>query len=293
MQIEEILEKIKYNNDGIFPQEALREAITKREEITPYLLKIISDASKNIHKLEETYMAHIYAMFLLAQFREPKAYPIIVDFFSHPGEISLEVTGDVVTEDLQRILPSVCNGDISLIKQMIENPKLNEYVRAAALEALVTLVAVGEKPRDEILDYFYTLFTTKLEKEYSFVWSALVVCCLDLYPTKEIYEEIKKAYELNLIDQFIVGNLESIEAKIRKGEKVALARLKTDPHHTLITNVIEEMAWWACFEQKQEPSRELRLSAVHSYTPPKKVKIGKNEPCPCGSGKKYKKCCGR
>lgn len=27
--------------------------------------------------------------------------------------------------------------------------------------------------------------------------------------------------------------------------------------------------------------------------PPKKIKrVGRNEPCPCGSGKKYKKCCG-
>ena len=25
----------------------------------------------------------------------------------------------------------------------------------------------------------------------------------------------------------------------------------------------------------------------------KKTKIGRNEPCPCGSGKKYKNCCGR
>ena len=25
----------------------------------------------------------------------------------------------------------------------------------------------------------------------------------------------------------------------------------------------------------------------------KKRKIGRNEPCPCGSGKKYKRCCGR
>ena len=24
-----------------------------------------------------------------------------------------------------------------------------------------------------------------------------------------------------------------------------------------------------------------------------KPKIGRNEPCPCGSGKKYKKCCGK
>ena len=27
--------------------------------------------------------------------------------------------------------------------------------------------------------------------------------------------------------------------------------------------------------------------------PVKRVKIGRNEPCPCGSGKKYKNCCGR
>ena len=26
---------------------------------------------------------------------------------------------------------------------------------------------------------------------------------------------------------------------------------------------------------------------------PKKQKIGRNDPCPCGSGKKYKKCCGK
>lgn len=41
---------------------------------------------------------------------------------------------------------------------------------------------------------------------------------------------------------------------------------------------------------------------VESYKPPKymflgyhqtKPKIGRNEPCPCNSGKKYKKCCGK
>jgi len=48
------------------------------------------------------------------------------------------------------------------------------------------------------------------------------------------------------------------------------------------------------------PSEELRmsllkdLSVAESVRPkePKK-KVGRNDPCPCGSGKKYKKCCGR
>ena len=33
-------------------------------------------------------------------------------------------------------------------------------------------------------------------------------------------------------------------------------------------------------------------SKPHSPTPAKSEKIGRNAPCPCGSGKKYKKCCG-
>ena len=28
-------------------------------------------------------------------------------------------------------------------------------------------------------------------------------------------------------------------------------------------------------------------------TPKRVAKIGRNEPCPCGSGKKYKQCCGK
>ena len=32
---------------------------------------------------------------------------------------------------------------------------------------------------------------------------------------------------------------------------------------------------------------------VPMINPMKSTKIGRNEPCPCESGKKYKKCCGR
>ncbi|RLL41172.1 hypothetical protein D8M04_18035 [Oceanobacillus piezotolerans] len=36
-----------------------------------------------------------------------------------------------------------------------------------------------------------------------------------------------------------------------------------------------------------------QIQPMPTSTTKKKVKIGRNEPCPCGSGKKYKKCCGR
>ena len=35
------------------------------------------------------------------------------------------------------------------------------------------------------------------------------------------------------------------------------------------------------------------LPDLHTSTVMKEKKVGRNEPCPCGSGKKYKKCCGK
>jgi preprotein translocase subunit SecA len=40
------------------------------------------------------------------------------------------------------------------------------------------------------------------------------------------------------------------------------------------------------------PTRSLRSAAAPALAPAMKAKVGRNDPCPCGSGKKYKKCCG-
>jgi hypothetical protein len=43
-----------------------------------------------------------YAMYLLAQFRERAAYPMLVKLFSTPGDVCFDVAGDLVTEDSVR-----------------------------------------------------------------------------------------------------------------------------------------------------------------------------------------------
>ena len=43
----------------------------------------------------------------------------------------------------------------------------------------------------------------------------------------------------------------------------------------------------------KETQKALYLEQKASGTVRKEKKIGRNDPCPCGSGKKYKKCCGR
>ena len=44
---------------------------------------------------------------------------------------------------------------------------------------------------------------------------------------------------------------------------------------------------------KEEKKKELYVEQKKSGTVVKGPKIGRNDPCPCGSGKKYKHCCGK
>lgn len=43
----------------------------------------------------------------------------------------------------------------------------------------------------------------------------------------------------------------------------------------------------------EEKRKEITKKQRSARTVVKEAKIGRNDPCPCGSGKKYKKCCGK
>ena len=49
------------------------------------------------------------------------------------------------------------------MRALIENEQANEYVRSAAMKGLLTLVATGQRTRDEVMEYFASLFG-KLER---------------------------------------------------------------------------------------------------------------------------------
>jgi len=79
---------------------------------------------------------------------------------------------------------------------------------------------------------------------------------------------------------------------------------------TGINDTIEELRHWAAFRDepaavpKFKPiaptpvSRSPLSAASESYLPAARTpitrgdRVGRNDPCPCGSGKKFKKCCG-
>jgi hypothetical protein len=287
---------------GNYEREAVEAAIAQREAITPALLRILEElpARADEPAAADEYMAHLYAMFLLAQFRETRAYPLLIRIMLLPGDLLDSLFGDSVVDHLGKVLASVCGGDIAGLQSIIHNENADEWARYAALNSLVSLVAVGQISRDEIIAYFATLFRGNLARtpENEIVWSALVSSTADLYP-EELFQDIEQAYNDDLIDPTFV-DLEDVRLDLAKDKDRVLAALATNPDRKLVQDTAEEMAWWYCFHvDKEELARDgtLALDGERDWdevvAPIKREgpKIGRNDPCPCGSGKKYKKCC--
>jgi hypothetical protein len=122
----------------------------------------------------------------------------------------------------------------------------------------------------------------------------------DLYP-EEAYEDIKRAYDHGFVDEFMIG-LEDVDRQLARGKDDVLRRLQEETTH--IEDTIDMLKHWAAFQPRKEkpavnPMPEERqprpLPAARQEPNPTienaEPRVGRNEPCPCGSGKKFKKCC--
>ena len=252
MEVAAIMEALKENRDRKLPREALKQAIAQQDEITPLLLAEFTPAPEKAAEIDANpdYFRHLYALYLLAQFRETKAYPIIIDFISVPGDVVMDIMGDLVTEDLGCILASVCGGDLSPIKQLIENSELNEYVRGAGFKALITLAIEGELSRKSVLEYFEELWP-KLqeakEEEDDFISHSLLMSILDLCPNESLTSLLRTAYAADQVDPQW-SDIDDLEDQLEIGVENSIEDLGTRRYYRFVTDTVASMDWWACFK---------------------------------------------
>ena len=110
----------------------------------------------------------------------------------------------------------------------------------------------------------------------------------------------KYGMELNYMVGFLDGINDSLKNPnpIEEMEADTVVSLDYDKEKLYYNMVAAKADWLYGLEQwdallTPERRKELYKEQRSSTTVVKPPKIGRNDPCPCGSGKKYKKCCGR
>ena len=115
-------------------------------------------------------------------------------------------------------------------------------------------------------------------------------------------KELAEKYNLDILEMagFLDGINDSLVAPnpidtMEEDTKVSLAFDKTKLYKNMVAAkadwLYELPMWENIFDE--ETRKNLYLEQKKSGTVVVGKKVGRNEPCPCGSGKKYKHCCGR
>jgi SWIM/SEC-C metal-binding protein len=86
------------------------------------------------------------------------------------------------------------------------------------------------------------------------------------------------------------------KTKLGTEKNPAIVTVKTKKRMAEVAKIFEDNGWKYTIElAKDKPEDISDLELLLNWPKPTEAekKVGRNEPCPCGSGKKYKKCCGK
>lgn len=290
-ELEMAIEKITYENKK-FPQEALEVIIQNKEKALPFLRKAIKKAIEEKDELEDGYQLHFYALFLLGQFQDKESFSSIIKLSTLPGEVLDYLIGDTTTSGLKDILYNTYNGEIESLRNIIVDEYVDEFVRAAALDVMAQLYLDGVVGASEFKDFIKQNIYDGRECNYIFNAFASVICKCHFV---EMLPEIKFMLDNGLMDEMCLGKYDSCVDEMFNYRDFDQRFCET-PIQT-----IGRLKTWAMFEKdnntiNSEESRKnfeklMKAAMKNSKTSELERKVGRNDPCPCGSGKKYKFCC--
>ena len=172
------------------------------------------------------------------------------------------------------------------------------FPRGMVTETPAELTAMGE---DELTELFFNAAVTTYERKEEAV-------------TSPIMRELERVVLLRVVDEYWMDHIDAMQ-ELRQGIRLrAYAQVNPiDAYKKESLEMFEEMIsaiqdetvrriFSARIKSEAEVKRERVAEGIVATTAgdgsvkkqPRKVqKIGRNDPCPCGSGKKYKQCCGR
>lgn len=290
-ELTKAIENITYQSKK-FPKDAIEVILQNKVEALPYLREAIERAIEERDELKEGYQLHFYALFLLGEFHDRESFSKIVELVTLPGEVLDYLIGDTTTSGLKDILYNTYNGDMDLIKSTIMNEYVDEFVRAALLDVLGQLYLDGFLEELELKNFIKENIYNGKEHNYIFNEFATIICrChfVDMLP------EIKYMLDIGLMDEMCMGKYDSCVDEMFTYRDYDQSFCKTS------ISTVDNLKSWAMFERdidsfgneagRKEFEKLIKSTMKISKEQDMKRKVGRNDACPCGSGKKYKFCC--
>jgi hypothetical protein len=287
-----------------FPAEALLAAKSHWAEFWPHIAVLMQRMQADEELADDEYQLLFYGVMLLADVADVNQTSAFIQWVDTTDGLGsdLEYTmGDAMTEDLATMLFILSGGQQAPLQQLLVSEKAGIYVKSAALTALFAQLELVQQQGNAIDNADLTAFLQQVisvaaRHGQKFVLAEIAIWCITFG-----LQHFKATFEV-LLRQNKVDTASITSREIRRWQ---LANCTKPLASGLVRTSFDVMSLqhWLAFQPDQQTelqpespeAAESLFTAMHAENAASaimpKVLAGRNDACPCGSGKKYKKCC--
>lgn len=236
----------------------------------------------------------VHAIYLLGELEEAKSLDAIFNILSQSDEYFELYLGDFLTSMIWEPIYKIAANNLEACKQFMFKPGIDTYARTIFPDMIEQLALNHPERRNEALNWYADViqFFLSSKVEDNVIDSdvvALLICNVIDIKGSELLSEIEKLFERGIVSKGICGAWKEVKDAFERPDKYDKRKeiLPIAERYEKVT------ATWAGYNKEKSSSQ---FDYNDYFNPPvlpvkNEPKIGRNEPCPCGSGKKYKKCC--
>ncbi|GEP10939.1 DUF1186 domain-containing protein [Methylobacterium gnaphalii] len=259
------------------PKDALRRAVAAPDSVAEAVLRVVDLTAENPDALnDEEANLLFWGLHALAAARDTRLFAPLLRLLRQDSETLDGLLGDALTITLPRVLAGSFDGQADALFRLILDSTIDDAVTSSALTAMSFLVREGLIALDQAKTLLIRFDDARVAVEDSLGWSGWeqAIAYLGLSDLAPRVEAARK--DGRITDEF--SDLPWFRRALRQ--------------------VTSEPPSFEAFEGEaygylDDPVRQLAWTAEEAGQPVKNPfkDVGRNDPCPCGSGKKYKKCC--
>jgi hypothetical protein len=290
------------------PREAIARCMLCIPDVAPELLGAIERAVEAPVESQSELNLVYYGVYILGGGREPRLCAPLLRLLRWPDADLEELFGDEYLETMPRIAIGAFDGDAQALFDLLRDAVADELVRMSLFGVAAYLTWAGRIPPETTRSFLSAFDAERPVPEGDIGWNGWETC-IELLGWRELAPLVQAAYADGRLDTGI-GELRLFEQGLAAAAAAAPddAGRFEEEGYGYIADVLEAIALPApllrafddpladdldddLFDEEDEAKETLRSAAEERQRRNPLRHVGRNDPCPCGSGKKYKKCC--
>ena len=261
--------------------DTINQILSRKKEALPYIAKIAQDDDYWYSEDGEyASWTPVSALHLLSVIGGKEA----INAFLNSVKTNYDYTGDWITEDMPTILANFGVEGFDEIQEMLFDNKVDPFVRSGAARALFSISEKYPNAREKSIQALRDTISSENNDiaRSCFMYDLVHFKDHDSLPFIEFY------FENDMIDDSLMSMEDVYEYYYVKGSDLySLDNILTKDPLDIFKDTPDN------FYRNDNQGKHI-TSTKGKYQSTKKIskkQVGRNDPCPCSSGKKYKKCC--